>query len=372
LHNKPIAGALVSRESEKETTFFLNSLKEWLPKPVKFVTIDFSRRIESGVNAVFPGVTIQKCIFHAIQLLTRGLLKELTRVKNEQLLAHIKEWNQLRRVSITFEKNQKLEPELNLKFKDTVYAWKIYQELRSCVTNKGPREIEYNLAQLFLKPLFKNWKGKLVFLQKYEDIFAKRKTKFSEKGLEYIVPKTYKAWRGAIRELRFELEVIKTKFHTIKYLILMNPLNMKPYHRKKLRKYLKIFPWLRFYRKTIVKFYYQFRLTTQKKSSFKFLTQLLSENSHSWLKAAISTLIQNEENIFQFKNICNSNSMIKSVRSIKVINESSNRVLNQLFQTQYGMRTIENIRMRVSHRLKCPIFISPSLLEKKKECYSRY
>jgi hypothetical protein len=327
------------------------------------MTIDFSKRIESGVNAIFPDVIIQKCIFHAIQLFTRGLIKELTRVKNERLLAHIKEWNQLRKVSIALEKSQMIESKLNFKFKDTAHAWKVYQELRSCIINKKWREIEQKLSFLLLNPLFMNWKGKQVFLQKYEDIFTKRKFKFSDKSMKYVVPKIYKAWRGAVRELRFELELIKTKFNTIKYLILMNPQNMKPYHGKKLQKYLKIFPWLRSYRKIIVRFYYQFRLTTPKKSGFKFLTQLLSENSHRWLKAAISTLIENEENIFQFKNIYNSNPTIKSAKSIKVVNESSNRVLHQLFQTQYGMRTIENIRMRVSYRLKCPIFISPSLLE---------
>ena len=73
------------------------------------MTIDFSARIESGVNAIFPNVIIQKCIFHAIQLFTRGLIKELTRVKNELLLAHIKEWNQLRKVSIELEKNQRID-----------------------------------------------------------------------------------------------------------------------------------------------------------------------------------------------------------------------------------------------------------------------
>lgn len=303
-------------------------------------------------------------MFHATQHLTRGLIKEFTRVKNERLLAHIKEWNYLRKVSIALEKNQMIEPELNLKFKDTASAWKVYQELRSCLMSKNYREIEQKLSFLFLNPLFMSWKGKSVFLRLYEDIFTKRKFKFSDKSMKYILPKIHQAWRSAVREQRFELEVKKRKFNTIKYLILMNPQNMNPYHRKKLQKYLKIFPWLRYYRKIIVRFYYQFRLNTQKKSSFNFLTQLISENSHQWLKAAISTLIENEENIFKFKDIYNSNPKIKSVNSIKVVNESSNRILHQLFQTQYGMRTIENIRMRVSHRLRCPIFISPSLLEK--------
>ena len=363
LHNTPIAGALVSSESEAETTFFLQSLKEWLPKPVRFMTIDFSTRIESGVKAVFPEVTIQKCVFHAIQLLLRGLVKELTRVKNKRYLAHIKEWNQLRRISIDMEKNEKCELKLDLQYKDTAYAWKIYQGLRLCLTEKPSRLIQQNLSSLFLMPSFRSWKGNKIFLQKYEDIFIKKKLKFSDKGLKYIEPKIYKAWRAAIRDLRMDLEVIKSQFNKIKYLILMNPGNMKPYHRKELKKYLKIFPWLRFYRKIIVRFYYQFRLPLKQKSSLWFLTQLLSENSHSWLKSAITTLIDNQEQIFQFNQIYYSNPKIKNVRSIKVVNEPINKVIHQLFQTQLGMRTLENIRMRVSHRLNCPIIISPHAIE---------
>ena len=144
----------------------------------------------------------------------------------------------------------------------------------------------------------------------------------------------------------------------------MNPKNMKPYHRKKLKKYLKIFPWLRSYRKIIVRFYYQFRLSLEKRSSFRFLTQLLSENSHPLLKSGISTLIENQEQIFQFKQIYALNPKFKNVKSIKVVNEPINKALHQLFQTQNGMRTLENIRMRVSHRLKCPIFISPATIER--------
>jgi len=364
LHNKPIAGALVSSESEAETTFFLQTLKEWLPKPVKFMTIDFSSRIESGVKAVFPDVTIQKCIFHAIQLLLRGLVKELTRVKNERYLAHIKEWNQLRIISINLEKNENYELKLDLQFKDTVYAWNIYHGLRLCLIKRSPREIERNLSLSFSSSTFKVWKGNVTFLQKYENIFIKKNFKFSEKGLKYIIPKIYKAWRGAIRELRMKLETIKSQFSKIKYLILMNPENMKPYHGKRLKKYLKIFPWLRSYRKIIVMFYYQFRLPLKKRSSFQFLTKLLSEYSHPWLKSAISTLIENQEQVFQFKKIYDSNPKIKNVKSIKVVNEPINKALHQLFQTQNGMRTLENIRMRVSHRLKCPIFISPTTMER--------
>ena len=53
-----IAGALVTGESEEETAFLLKELKKWLPNPVNFMTIDFSTRLEAGVNEVFPDVIL--------------------------------------------------------------------------------------------------------------------------------------------------------------------------------------------------------------------------------------------------------------------------------------------------------------------------
>lgn len=49
---------------------------------------------------------------------------------------------------------------------------------------------------------------------------------------------------------------------------------------------------------------------------------------------------------------------------MKVVNESSNKLVNQLYQTQCGMRTLNNLKMRISNRLKCPIIVSPTLLIK--------
>ena len=78
LKNKPLADALVVGESEDETTLLLKELKKWLPSKINFMTIDFSTRLEAGVNEVFPDTLLQKCVFHAVQLLLRRFKKELT------------------------------------------------------------------------------------------------------------------------------------------------------------------------------------------------------------------------------------------------------------------------------------------------------
>ncbi len=157
---------------------------------------------------------------------------------------------------------------------------------------------------------------------------------------------------------------MKLLFNKVRHLILMNPINIKPVHRSKLRNYLKEFPWQRPYRKLLVKFYYQFRLSPEKRSSLSFLSGLIRDTSHPWLKSAVQTLIENEENVFRFQQFPVHFPKVKFSKSIKVINESVNKLVNRLYQAQCGMRMLENIRMRVSNRLNCPIIISPALLEK--------
>ena len=364
LKKKPLVGALVTGENEEETTFLLKELKRWLPSEVNFMTIDFSARLEAGVNKVFPNVLLQKCVFHAIQLLTRGLIKEFTRIKKEHLLDHIEEWITLGRFTLSLEKDEHATELTPFRFNDVELAKDVYTQLRSCFSCNAPKQIEQALHSFFSTPLFDNWEGKQVFTSKYEDIFIKKNFKYSVKGIKYIIPKIYKGFRAAIRELRKELEETKSHFNKIKYLVLMNPVNMKPYHRTKLRRFLKEFPWLRSSRKLLVKFYYQFRLPPEKREPLSFLSRLVTDTSHPWLRSAIQTLIENEENVFQFQHFPKKFPKVKFSKSIKVVNESVNKLVNQLYQTQCGMRTLENIRMRVSNRLNCPIIISPALLEK--------
>jgi hypothetical protein len=355
---------LVTGESEEEGTFLLNALKEWLKKEVYFVTLDFSAKLEASVKRVFPNAAIQKCVFHADQLLTRGLGKELTRIKNERLQAYAKEWILLRKRSLEIEKNKPLKKELSLQFEDARFSWQIYLKLNEILQQTSPFKIKRDLEAFFSTSKFIGWNGRSTFLTKYNNIFTKKKFKFTTKGLKYIASHTYKAWRAAILKRRKEVERLKTRFRKVKYLVLTNPLNMTKYQRKKLRAYLKEFPWLRPIRTILVQFYCQFETPPAHRRPLTFLSHLLSENCHPWLKSAVDTLIKNEESVFRFQSIRKTFPKVKNVKSIKVVNESSNKTINQLFRTQCGMRTYENIRMRIAERLKCPIIISPNLLEK--------
>jgi len=328
------------------------------------MTIDFSRRLQAGVDEIFPDAPLQKCVFHAIQLLTRGLLKELSRIKKLHLTTHIAEWNALRKDSLHAEKKGTFLVNTPFSFPDVEHSRQILRALKKCISRPKPEHVKKALLRLFASPLFTAWKGHQAFLANYQAFFHAQKLKFTKKGVHYIRAFLYKQFRSVIRSLRKVVEEKKVHFNRAKYLLLMNPVNMSSWHHRQLRACLKEFPWLRPYRHTVVKFYYQFRLPPEKRASLRFLLGLLKPGMHPWLKSAILTLLNNEENVFRFQHFHELFPRRTFSPSIKVVNESSNKLMNILYQTQCGMRTLENIRMRISHRLGCPVIVSPALLEK--------
>ncbi|MHA1689404.1 MAG: hypothetical protein ACTSUN_08730, partial [Promethearchaeota archaeon] len=91
---------------------------------------------------------------------------------------------------------------------------------------------------------------------------------------------------------------------------------------------------------------------------------LIKTRNASLVKKRRMTLLNNEENVFRFQHFHELFPRHTFSSSIRVVNESSNKLMNNLYQTQCGMHTLENIRMRISHRLGCPVIVSPALLEK--------
>lgn len=341
----------------------MQKLIEWIGS-IDYVTIDFSNRLEAGVKQFFNDEQILRCAFHAPQLLNRGLLKELTRLKHEKYQDEIKELVFLRRLSLDFEANNGYEEEVDLLFTSSKIAWQIYLKLCSIFSLSIPIKIETSLKQFLHNPSSTQWKGASLFKEKWRSLFPKRG--LTEKSLEIFKVKVYRAWRAVIRYFRKELEELKSGFEEAKYLVITNPVNMDKFKKKELRKALANFPWLRPIRRIITKFYYQFRVSPAKRCSLQFLVKLVSENSHAWLKSAIDTLIKHEEQIFRFQVLCEKSPELKTIKAIKVVDESTMRKINKIYQTQFGMRTLENLEMRLTHYLKCPFIVVPSVLEELK------
>jgi len=341
----------------------VEKLIEWLG-PINYVTIDFSARLEAGVKQFFNEEQILKCAFHAPQLLNRGLLKELTRLKNVKYQDEIKELLFLGRLSLEFEAKTQNTKQRELKFADSKKAWQIYVKLRSIFSLNAPAKIESCLIKFLNGLSLTQWKGANLLKEKYYSFIPARG--LTKKGLEAFKSRVYRAWRAILRSFRKELEELKSGFQDAKYLVLMNPINMDGFDRKALRGALAKFPWLRPIRRIMTKFYYQFRLSPAKRSSLTFLLGLVSENCHSWLKSAVASLIRCEEQIFRFQVLIEKYPALKNVKSIKVVDESTMRKINKLYQTQFGMRTVETLEMRLKNYLECPFIIVPSVLEELK------
>jgi len=188
----------------------------------------------------------------------------------------------------------------------------------------------------------------------------------TEKGFETFKSKVYQAWRAIIRSFRKEIEDMKSGFKDAKYLVLMNPINMDAGEKKELRGALVKFPWLRPIRRIMAKLYYQFRVSPAKRRSLSFLSQFVSENCHVWLKSAVETLITCEEQIFRFQVLYEQYLEFQNHKAINIVDESTMRKINKLYQTQFGMRTIEDLEMRLKHYLECPFIIVPSVLDELK------
>lgn len=112
----------------------------------------FSKRLEAGVKRFFTIDQILKCVFHAPQLLNRGLFKELTRLKNEKYQNEIKELVFLRHFSLEHEEVKQKKTRYKLKLEDSKKAWQIYLELRVIFSLITPFEIEKRLRK-FLQEL---------------------------------------------------------------------------------------------------------------------------------------------------------------------------------------------------------------------------
>lgn len=173
---------------------------------------------QGGLSVAPP---IQKCVFRSVQLLTRGYLKELTRIKRKVLDNYIKERKWLRRKTLELEKGKINKIPNTLKFSDTKEALSIYKKLQSLYSDCTPTEIQNKVTKFFSTSVFRKWNGHPFFLERYQKIFNQRQLNYTKKGLKYIVPKVYK------------------------------PINMESFHSKKLRKCLTTFHWLRNYHKIL-------------------------------------------------------------------------------------------------------------------------
>ncbi|MHA1317966.1 MAG: hypothetical protein ACTSQ6_10665 [Candidatus Heimdallarchaeaceae archaeon] len=131
--------------------------------------------------------------------------------------------------------------QIAFKFPEIRLARKVHEQLIGCLSGRNHVEVKERLNSFLCSNLFQKWSGKKASLMRYNAIFTKRKLKYSEKGVKYIVPRIYEEFRHAIREAKIKLERSKSDFNKVRYHIMKNPVNLTLLDRNNLRNYLKGF-----------------------------------------------------------------------------------------------------------------------------------
>ena len=321
--------------------------------------MDFSASLIAAAKEKFPHATIGHDYFHSSNLLNRGIMKELSKLKRTRFLNIISQFKQAMRVSLASEKENHLNT-----FKTEIpflkKAWTMYKEL----------------FPLFLTDSFKNftsfWKrlrnARIPHRCDFGSDLLKTIEKmlpgcgFTEKNFKTFSKKLCQKWRSFVRKERKKIEKKKKKFSAAKSVILMNPSNMDRDDSKALRRLLAKFPYLRPYRKAVRKFHYQYKAPESGYRSLGFLRKIIHEDSHDQLKSAVSTLIERQDNIFAYRRILKAHPELREGKSIRSNHEQLNCKVNKVARNQCGFRSKGNIISRLGGILDCPIIISDHVL----------
>lgn len=336
-------------------------MKKVLPYEPKMVITDFSPSLMTPIKKVFPNAELGHDYFHASKLLNKGMLKEFSRIQRKEYSSKIVEFREIRRTTIKAEEKMSLS-KMNSSIPFLKSAITQYEKIFLIYISKTLDEFSQKwnkFKEYCTVHKFDTW---IKIIGEIEEKCPA--CGFTSKNFKKFGKSLCQKWRAYIRTRRIGLEKDKGTFSRAKYHILRNPRNMRPYHKKKLRKVLKKFSFLREYRRAIVKFHYQFNLNEDSHPSIHFLKKLIKKDTHSRLSAAINTLIKEEDNIFRYREILKKNPHLKNGKSIRSNHEQLNRKVNKVARDQYGFRSIKNIRIRVQGILDCPIIISKSLMTK--------
>ena len=211
------------------------------------------------------------------------------------------------------------------------------------------------------KIILKNWKDS-------SELLSQIKTKIptcgiTDKNMHNILSQVFLTWRKLIRRERKNYETQKKDFVKAKYVILQNPVNMSKKDNQNLRKFLKLFPWMKAIRKVVRKFHYQFKAPKSAQRSLNFMNEIIQPQSHKELKSVIKTFVEKEAQIFAYRKIWAQYPHLDGEVGLRSNHEEVNRKVNLVARNQYGFRSLQNIRLRLEHILKCPIIISEALLQ---------
>ena len=350
-------------ERKEEAIPFLMWIKCILGKDPEFITMDFDDTWFIAVIAVFPNAIIIICTFHAIQLLTRGLLKELNYLQRKMNTIFIKECGIVRKVSLFIEKNEPVE-QLPVLTQGFCTQWFIlFQEIVGiCKSDDAPSFISRYIAliariQAWDNGIATKFEQELGLNLPISEIDNRQITKLK---------KTLKSkWRGVLRGAREAREEKKREFADAKYLLLKKPENLAKWETEKLDTFLKENAWARIYRTTLLQFYQLFEDSSCENPSLDFLDAIVNKESRDELKAAVETLKAKKQYIFNYVKALKMHPEWKDHPGFKSNPEPYMKRVNDLSRAQYGLRSDENAAYKLAQFLGCPVMQSQSVLNDK-------
>ena len=350
-------------ERKEEAISFLTWIKKILGKDPEFVTMDFDDTWFIAVMAVFPNAIIIICTFHAIQLLTKGLLKELNHLQRKMNTIFIKECGIVRKASLALEKNEPVEPLLVLTQDFCIKWFEFYEEITVvCKSGDAPSFISRHLA---LAARIRAWDD--VIATEFEQGLGLNAPLSESNTREVVIlKKTLKTkWRGVLRDAREARKEKKREFADAKYLLLKKTENLAEWETKKLDTFLKDNAWARTYRTTLLQFYQLFKDSSSENPSLDFLDAIVNKESRDELKAAVETLKAKKQYIFNYVNALKKHPEWKDHPGFKSNPEPFMKRVNDLSRAQYGLRSDENAAYKLAQFLGCPVMQSQSVLNDK-------
>ncbi|OLS16204.1 MAG: hypothetical protein RBG13Loki_0167 [Promethearchaeota archaeon CR_4] len=316
------------------------------------------------MKAAFPGVTILLCTFHAVQLLTRGLLKEFNRLQRQENTSFIRECGAARKWSTQRDERSRTPPPALSDAFCRRWAGFYAQILTACGTRGAAKFGEKYRALL---RAMRRWDPDTT--ARYEGFLARKLPKegFTTKGLSRFKTEMKMKWRAELRRARQEREASKKEFAQAKYLLLKRPENLSKKEGKKLATFLQGNPWAGMPREALLKYYALLDDPTGKDTSLDFLDTLVKPESHDWLRSAVTTLKAKREYVFNFVKAWEAHPKWKDVRGFKVNPEHVMKKVNAVARAQYSFRSDESARFRLERILKCPVLISETILSEKEK-----
>lgn len=321
--------------------------------------MDFSDAWAAGIKIKFPTALIIICYFHVVQLLVRALTAEFERVKKLKFTGFISECNDARNNSLSVEKGENIarKPKSAHQF---IIAWlEIQEKIFDLCRINDPETFTIALDSLFEE--IQSWNTGIG--EEFEASLEKKKPKkgFTIKGIMYYKKELNKKWRGVIRGFRKELEAQKREFHEMKYILLKKSCNISSFEEARLMPYIEAHPWLLPYRIAIVGFYWVLEDPWKYGASLEFLNALVTPESHKSLKAAVRTLGERHEEIFNFMRVVEHDPSLKLHPGFRVNPEPPMRKVNDISRVQFGIRSDASVALRVGQAFGCPIKLSDAL-----------